>query len=128
MKKTLALLLSFILVTLSLVACGNIPRIQKYDWELFSVTKGDEEINICGTLTAGGGKITFTDTTNEESYKGTYSDRDEFSPTAADYRITLARMPGRALVAVGENSKGETVTNLTLFIGEYTLLFVPEKK
>ena len=128
MKKTLALLLSFILVTLSLVACGNIPRIQKYDWELSSVTKGDEEINICGTQTAGGGKLTFTDTTYDDTYTGTYSDRDEFSPTSADYHITLDRVNGRAVIAVGENSKGETVTNLTLFIGDYTLLFVPEKK
>ncbi len=128
MKKTLALLLSFILVTLSLVACGNTPRIQKYDWELFSVTKGEEEIHITGTLTAGGGKLTFTDTKYEDTYKGTYSERDEFSPTSADYHITLDHVKGRALVTVGENIKGETVTNLTLFVGDYVLIFVPEEK
>ena len=128
MKKTLALLLAFVLIALSLTACGNTMKIQKSTWSLYSVANGDEDIPLDGTLTARLGKLTFKDRTNDKTYTGTYEDRDEFSPTAADYRVSLDTARGRALISVGENEKGETITTLTLLLGDYTLVFLPEKK
>lgn len=125
MKKALALLLSFTLLALSLTACNKTPKIQKWTWELISVDRDGVMIDIEGRLTAKRGTLTFTDETNAKIYTGTYSDRDEFSPTASDYRITMERAKGHALIVIGENADGESVTNLSLTLGDYSLLFVP---
>ena len=118
MKKTLAILLVFALLALSLIACGNTPKIQKYTWEFLSATKNDEPVVIVGKLTAKGGDLTLVDEWRNETYTGTYSGREEFSPTAADYDITLNGTKGRAVLTVGENNKGETVANLTFYLGD----------
>ena len=128
MKKILAILLVFALLALSLIACGNTPKIQKYTWEFLSATKNDEPVVIVGKLTAKGGDLTLVDEWRNETYTGTYSGREEFSPTAADYDITLNGTKGRAVLTVGENNKGETVANLTFYLGDYTLVFVPKEK
>ena len=127
MKKTLAIILTLALSVLALASCGKTkpPRIQSESWKLIAVYEGDTEIKLNGELTAEGGEFTFTDTTNGVIYVGTYSERDEFSPTAAEYRISIERDKGRALISVGENAEGETTTTLSMIIKDYTLVFTP---
>ena len=126
MKKTLALLLVFSLLAISLCACAKTPKIQKKTWKLSAVVTDETEITLEGSLTAKRGTITFTDATNGKTYTGSYSDRDEFSPTASDYRITLEGVKGRALIAVGQNVNGDPITTLSLIVGAYTLVFIAE--
>ena len=126
MKKALALILALTLLVLPLASCNKPPKIQDEVWKLVAVYENDTEIERNGVLTAEGGEITFTDTTGGVIYVGTYSDRDEFSPTAADYRIVIERAKGRAVVSMGENANGESVTTLSLIIGDYTLEFIPD--
>lgn len=128
MKKTLAIILLFALSVLAFASCSKTspPRIQSKSWKLIAAYDDETEIKLEGELTAKGSEFTFTDTTNGVIYVGALSDRERFSPTATEYRITIERDKGRAVVSVGENGAGETIATLSLMVKDYTLVFTPE--
>lgn len=141
MKKTIAFLLALLLICFSATACGQL-RIQSESWSFVIATQGEAVTHVApayldstlggtptleGTLTAGGGEFTFTDKTNGKTYTGTYEDREEVNPNAVDYRITVGRTRGRALISNGLTESGKETTTLTLYLGNYTLLFVAEE-
>ena len=146
MKKLFSLCL-LLTVTLSLLmGCGSMPpKIDRGDWALSYVL--DEKDNILfvsserapllsdsenhpileATLSAKGGDFTITDTTNGKTYTGTYSDIDVMSPDAVDYKVKMGKTKGRALVLIGYDEEEDPVYTLSITVGDYTMVFVPQK-
>lgn len=142
MKKLCSLLLALCALFFFLTACGGAPKIQGKEWILVSASKGKVISYVSseyvtdvpeGTptlecaLIAKRGALTITDVTNDKTYTGTYSDRDEINPTATDYRIAFGKLKGRALVERGTNINDEEIQTLTLFLGDYIMSFICAK-
>ncbi len=139
MKKTLAILLAFILLSLSLAACSGAPKINKETWSLATVTENETLVYVASkyasaapsvpqldcTLTAKRGSLTITENETDKTYTGTYTDADDME-TATDYRITVGKAKGQALVAYSEDTDGNPITTLTLYIKDYVILFVAD--
>lgn len=142
MKKLCSLLLAFCTLSFSLTACGGAPKMQGQEWMLVSATVDGVVSYVASeyaasapvgtptlecTLVAKRGTLTVTDVTNDKTYTGTYSDKEEVNPTATDYRIAFGKQKGRALVERGTNINDEEIETLTLLFGDYILYFICEK-
>ena len=148
MKKILSVfLLSFMVFTLS--ACNaDVVKIEDYEWKMRTVASNDIEaaqapdelIVAVGeadklypdaeivdlTLTAKGGEITITDTTNDRTYTGTYEVMRK-TPKGTDYEIIIDGVNGYATVAPTEYYDGSEIPTLPININGYSLYFIPNE-
>ena len=148
MKKILSVfLLSFMVFTLS--ACNaDVLKIEDYEWKMRTVASNDIEaaqtpdelIVAVGeadelhpdaeivdlTLTAKGGEITITDTTNDRTYTGTYEVMQK-TPKGTDYEIIIDGVNGYATVAPTEYYDGSEIPTLPININGYSLYFIPNE-
>ena len=148
MKKILSVfLLSFMVFTLS--ACNaDVVKIEDYEWKMRTVASNDIEaaqapdelIVAVGeadklypdaeivdlTLTAKGGEITITDTTNDRTYTGAYEVMQK-TPKGTDYEIIIDGVNGYATVAPTEYYDGSEILTLPININGYSLYFIPNE-
>ena len=148
MKKILSVfLLSFMVFALS--ACNaDVLKIEDYEWKMRTVASNDIEaaqtpdelIVAVGeadelhpdaeivdlTLTAKGGEITITDTTNDRTYTGTYEVMQK-TPKGTDYEIIIDGVNGYATVAPTEYYDGSEIPTLPININGYSLYFIPNE-
>ena len=148
MKKILSVfLLSFMVFTLS--ACNaDVLKIEDYEWKMRTVASNDIEaaqtpdelIVAVGeadelypdaeivdlTLTAKGGEITITDTTNDRTSTGTYEVMQK-TPKGTDYEIIIDGVNGYATVAPTEYYDGSEIPTLPININGYSLYFIPNE-
>lgn len=146
MKRTVATLLLLAICLSLLVGCGSMPpKIHRHTWALSYVL--DEHDNVLyvsserapllpegeapildATLIAESGTFTITDTKNQKTYTGSYSDCDVLSPDAVDYNVKMGKTKGTALALVGYDKEGNPVTTLSISVGIYVMVFVPLDK
>ena len=145
MKKNLSILFLLTVILSLLVGCGSMPpKIDRGTWELSYVLGENDAVLFVSserapllsedavplleaTLTAKGGDFTITDTTNGKTYTGTYSDIDVMSPDAVDYKVKMGKTKGRALALIGYDEEKNPVYTLSITVGDYTMVFVPQK-
>ena len=148
MKKVLSVLFMSLIV-LALSACNaDVVAIEDYEWKMRTVASNDIEaaqapdelIIAVGeadelypdaeivdmTLTAKGGEITITDTTNDKTYSGTYEVMQK-TPKGTDYEIIIDGATGYATVAPTEYYDGSEIPTLPINIDGYSLYFIPKE-
>ena len=148
MKKILSVfLMSFIVFALS--ACNaDVVKMEDYEWKMRTVASNDIEaaqapdelIIAVGeadelypeaeivdlTLIAKDGAITITDSTNGETYTGTYEVMQK-TPKGTDYELVIDGVNGYATVAPTEYYDGSKIPTLPINIDGYSLYFIPNE-
>lgn len=148
MKKLIALFCAVVFaVTLS--ACNaDVVEIEDYEWKMRTVASNDIEaaqapdelIIAVGeadelyseaeivdlTLIAKDGAITITDSTNGETYTGTYEVMQK-TPKGTDYELVIDGVNGYATVAPTEYYDGSKIPTLPINIDGYSLYFIPNE-
>lgn len=148
MKKILSVfLMSLAIFTLS--ACdGDVVAIEDYEWKMRTVMSNDTEAAqyqdelviavgeadelypdaeiVDMTLTAKDGEITITDSTNGETYTGTYEVMQK-TPKGTDYEIIIDGATGYATVSPTEYYDSSEIPTLPINIDGYSLYFIPKE-
>lgn len=148
MKKLLSVFFMSLIV-FALSACNaDVVAIEDYEWKMRTVMSNDTEaaqyqdklVVSVGeadelypdaeiadlTLTAKDGEITITDTTNGETYNGTYEVMQK-TPKGTDYEIIIDGVTGYATVASTEDYDGSEIPILPINIDGYSLYFIPKE-
>ena len=147
--KRIVLVLALIM-TMLLSACGvkgkPVVYIESYEWKLQSVMSNDTEVAdeelviavgeqdelypnakvVDILLTAKNGEITLTDTTNNNTYTGTYKMTEETSKSVT-YEIEIDGIAGNATIAITEHLGNMLTPTLPIDLGEYTVYFLPNE-
>ena len=147
--KRIVLVLALIM-TMLLSACGvkgkPVVYIELYEWKLQSVMSNDTEVAdeelviavgeqdelypnakvVDILLTAKNGEITLTDTTNNNTYTGTYKMTEETSKSVT-YEIEIDGIAGNATIAITEHLGNMLTPTLPIDLGEYTVYFLPNE-
>ena len=76
-------------------------------------------------LSSSQGKLVLTDNESGESYEGSFADREEYSPEATGYSITLGGKSGTALLQQFMDGNGEITRSLAVTLGKTILVFYP---
>ena len=148
MKKILSVL--FVSLTVfALSACNaDVVEIEDYEWKMRTVMSNDTEAAqyqdelviavgeadelypdaeiVDMTLTAKDGEITITDSTNGETYTGTYEVMQK-TPKGTDYEIIIDGATGYATVSPTEYYDGSEIPTLPINIDGYSLYFIPKE-
>ena len=147
MKKVISILLLLTTMVLTLSACGaGTVKIVDYEWKMRTVMCNDIELAdsdaavlavgeadelypnakiVDLTLTAGDGKITITDATNDKAYEGTYS-IDGKTSNGTIYSVTIDGKSGYATAEMTKNYNGADEPTLTINLGDYSIYFYTE--
>ena len=147
--KRIVLVLALVM-TMLLSACGvkgkPVVYIELYEWKLQSVMSNDTEVAdeelviavgeqdelypnakvVDILLTAKNGEITLTDTTNNNTYTGTYKMTEETSKSVT-YEIEIDGIAGNATIAITEHLGNMLTPTLPIDLGEYTVYFLPNE-
>lgn len=139
---------------LGLIGCASPMNIQKQDWYLGEVLssnilsdpvtthisdrvaeqsgKGADLPRVDCTLTAktdffsaSRGTLILTDNESGERYEGLFSDRQEYSPEATGYSVTLDGKKGTALLQQFMNTEEQITRSLSITVGKTILVFYP---
>ncbi len=146
MKKLLCLLITSTIL-FSLTACNvDVLAIEDYEWKMrvvmnndINISQNEDELVVAVgetddihpnakivdlILIAKDGLITVNDTTNNETYSGSYKVQQK-TPKGTDYEITIDGITGYATVAPTEYYDGSEEPTLPISIGGYSLYFIP---
>ena len=143
MKRNLSIILLLTALLLLLSSCGaRDMKIDKYEWKMkYALCEKEGEVYVPAVgeemcaypdakvvdviLTASDGKITVTDSTNGETYEGTYRVSGT-TPDGTNYEITIGGKTGHCIVAMTEYYRGEEEPTLPINIDGYSLYFYAE--
>ena len=147
MKRVL-LAISLLLSLMIFSSCSkNLIAIEECEWKMSAVMSdsGDslqnatdfviavgehDEIHpdaktVALTLTAQNGELTLIDSTNNQTYIGTYKVSRK-TVSSIDYEITINGIKGYATVAQTKYYDGSEKPTLPINLGNYALYFVPK--
>ena len=152
---SLVLFVLALTLMLGLCGCASVMDIEKQDWSLGKVLTtdilrdpvathaSDYAIKNYGeseslprvdcTLTAKtnflfgtSGTLVLIDHASGERYEGTFSDREEFSPEATSYSVTLGGKSGTALLQQFMDQNEKITRSLAITLGKTILIFYIE--
>lgn len=140
LKRIIAVLLLAACCLAVLPSCGNgLMKIEGRMWKLsrvmymhdghysvIAVGEADSAYPLAKVvdlrLVAKNGQLTIADTTNDQSYQGTYTATGEHK-NGTTYNVTLDGWDGFASAIPGQNEDGSEQPTLSLSLGDYSLYF-----
>lgn len=151
---SLVLFVLALALMLGLCGCASVMDIEKQDWYLGEVLSSDilrdpitthvsdraveqyganaDLPRVDCTLTAktdlfssASGTLILTDNESGERYEGSFSGREEYSPEATGYSVTLGDKKGSALLQQYMRADEQLTRSLSITVGKTILVFYP---